>query len=150
MLFTPIVHASQRTCSTHTYCTCITSRTCTNARSNATPQHPMVQMLSGADMDVVAQSSQPGAALVLAIVYQVVMCMVLLNVLMGVMMNAVTKVDENQDVLHYCSKAAVTDELESTMPPFMVGHDEVVVIACIVQLYYCTVVCCRVWIMEYD
>ncbi len=77
-------------------------------------------MLSGAEMDVVAQSSQPGAALCLAIVYQIVISMVLLNILMGVMMNAVAQIEEDQNVLHYCSKAAVTDEVESTLPPFMV------------------------------
>lgn len=103
-------------------------------------------------MDVVAQSSQPGAALVLAIVYQVrqrhgcipahmstsTVCHVhgaaqracgrddergdQGAISATLVYNNITclQVDENQNVLHYCSRAAVTDELESTLPPFMV------------------------------
>lgn len=57
------------------------------------------------------------------------------------------QVDDNQDVLHYCSRAAVTDELESTLPPFMVTVMMYIILsttyvymtpACTTQTFLCT------------
>lgn len=77
-------------------------------------------MLGGFDFHVFFKSKNPEAAVCFFVLYEFIMAIMLLNLLIAIMTDSYSKVMENEHLWNLCSKAQIIDELETTLPKWLV------------------------------
>lgn len=82
--------------------------------------HSMATMVSYLlamfDLNVLYNSTNPRAALLLWTTFEFIISVLLLNVLIAVMTASFNKVTQDEGLRYLCTKAHIIDELESTLP----------------------------------
>ncbi|GMH40202.1 hypothetical protein BSKO_08106 [Bryopsis sp. KO-2023] len=77
-------------------------------------------MLGGFDFHVFFESRHAVAAVCFFVLYEFIMAIMLLNLLIAIMTDSYSKVMENEHLWNLCSKAQIIDELETTLPKWLV------------------------------
>lgn len=79
-------------------------------------------MLGGFDTNIFykEQDPKPAVSVLFFVTYEAVMAIMLLNLLIAIMTDSYSKVMEDEHLWNLCSKAQIIDELETTMPAWLV------------------------------
>jgi len=79
-------------------------------------------MLGGFDTNIFYENHDPDPIISVAffVTYEAVMAIMLLNLLIAIMTDSYSKVMEDEHLWNLCSKAQIIDELETTMPSWLI------------------------------